>query len=323
MKGNADAFKPLTGLPISTYFSAFKIQWLLNNVEEIKAADEKGDVFFGTINTWVLYNLTGGKEFKTEPSNACRTFLMNLKKIDYEEELLKKFGIKRESLPKICPSFSEFGTVEDFEGLKQLKVVSILGDQQASALGQGLTKPGKLKNTYGTGSFLLCNTGSKMHTEAEGLLGTVLAQLKNGEVLYALEGAIECGGNTINWMRDSLELFTGFGEMENQISKLESSEGIFFLPCFSGIYSPFWDVNAPSMVVGMTNRTTKSHLVRACMEGIAYRTRDCTEVLKKFIELKEIYVDGGLTKNAFFLKFQKEVLGIDLSKGIFLSFSKE
>lgn len=306
---NRDHFKKITGLPISTYFSAFKIRWLLDNSPSVKKAYDEDDVCFGNVNTWLLWNLTQGQKFLTDVSNACRTFLMDLSTLDYSESLLDEFGIKRSTLPDIIPTFAEFGTVSiEKGGLKGTSINCMFGDQQAATFGHGIITPGRAKNTYGTGAFLLVNTGTKLITDCPGIIASVYYQVEGQPATYCLEGAIECGANVLNWMKDSMNIFSDFTEINKNIPKDPS--GVYFLPAFGGLFSPFWENSAGSIIFGSTLHTRPGDLFRAALEGVAYRTKDCISVLNRLVEIKELVVDGGITRSQFILEFQQKIIGI-------------
>lgn len=305
--GDHDCFRKITGLPVSTYFSAFKILWLLENVPEVKAAHEADDLCIGTINTWVLYSLTQGKVFATDCSNASRTFLMDLKTLQYSDALLNEFGIKKNCLPEIFPTHYEFGQITcPMTHLAGVPVTCMIGDQQSATFGHGLLTPGLAKNTYGTGAFLMINTGSQLILDSPGLVTSVFYQKENQPVQYCLEGAIECGANIINWLRDSLHLYDDLKKINQEIPKEPTD--VFFLPCFGGLYSPFWENNARSLLVGATLHTKPAHIFRATLEGICYRTKDCLEALGDRFTLTELVVDGGVTNSNFLLEFQQFLL---------------
>jgi glycerol kinase len=316
-QGNRNHFKKITGLPISTYFSAFKIKWLLENIPEVKSAHEASDVYFGNINTWILWNLTEGKVLATDTSNASRTFLMDLTTCDYSEELLKEFGIQRSSLPVIRPTFTNFGVVSSPKSfMSGVEVHCMIGDQQAATFGHGLLMPGLAKTTYGTGAFLMINTGTDV-VDSSGLVSSVYFQSEGSKPHYCLEGAIECGGNVLNWLKDSLKLFDDFSKINSEIP--ETNGGVYFVPAMGGLYSPFWENNAGSLLFGASFNTQPAHIFRATLEGIAYRTKDCLDSLASAtdhfgqpIKLTELLVDGGLTRSQFLLEFQQQVVGLPL-----------
>jgi glycerol kinase len=308
--GNQDYFKPITGLPISTYFSAFKMLWLLENIPHIKDAHEKGDLCFGNLNTWILWRFSQGKQFLTDCSNASRTFLMDLITLDYSEDLLKIFGIKRDSLPEIRPTMCNFGQITLPElNLTGVPVSCMLGDQQAATFGHGLLTPGLGKNTYGTGAFLMINTGSQL-VNCHGMVSSIFYQIEGQDPQYCIEGAIECGANVLNWLKDSMNQFDDFEKINTEIPKI--NPGVYFLPAVGGLFSPFWENDASSIIYGCTLHTKPSHLFRAALEGIAYRTKDCIECLKTDFPLKELVVDGGITRSDFLLEFQEELINIPL-----------
>lgn len=311
--GDRDFFKKITGLPISPYFSAFKIAWLLKNSDEVKKAHDEDDLCIGNINTWILWKLTEGKKFLTDCSNASRTFLMDIQSLEYSEELLSQFGIKKTCLPEIKPTFDEFGLISlEDSCFSHIPICCMLGDQQSATIGHGLLLPGSVKNTYGTGAFLMANTGDKVILDCPGLVASVLYQEKGKSAVYCLEGAIECGANILNWMKNSMHIFEDFGTINEEIPK--STQGLYFLSAFQGLYSPFWEPKAQSLIYGCTLHTKPGHLFRAALEGIAYRTKDCIKELQKAVEIKDLLVDGGMTRSQFLLEFQQSILGIQVKK---------
>ena len=306
--GGQSAFKDKTGLPVSTYFTAFKIRWLLQNSEKVKESFEKKDVFFGNVNTYLIWKLTKGEVFATDPSNASRMYLMDIRTLKYDPKLLEIFGLTEDCLPEIRPNFGDFGTVSDeTTGLEGIPILCSIGDQQSSALALG----GTAKITYGTGCFMIKNTGETPITDVPGIITTVIYTTSDGKTTYGLEAAVECGGSTINWLRNTLKLFTDYGEMEKSVSALENNGGVFFVPCFAGIYSPFWVDEAKSTLVGLTMNSKPENIIRACLEGICYRIKDCFVLMNKYGGEGDIYVDGGLTQNKFFLELQQAILKDD------------
>ncbi len=286
----------------------------MDNVESVKAAHDSKNVLFGNINTYLIYKLTNGSSFCTDVSNASRTFLMDLQTLEYSQELLDLFGIDKSSLPEIKPTFASFGFISSINltDLEGVEITCSIGDQQGSALGQGVLSKGETKITYGTGCFLITNTGKTAITQSKGLIATVIYQTNEGEVCYGLEAAVECGANTINWMKNTLRLFEDFDELENLVDQTQDNGDVYFVPCFAGLYSPFWDDNAKSVLVGLSNHSHRSHILRACLEGIAYRVYDCVNSLNEHLKVKRAVVDGGIMKNKFFREFQRDSLGIDL-----------
>jgi glycerol kinase len=304
-----DHFREKTGLPINTYFSAWKIKWLLEN--QLKPEDLE-NCCFGTIDSWIIYNLTGN--YFTDVTNASRTMLMNLKTLEWDEELLRFFNIPQKSLPKILSCSDNYGIIQKGE-LKSIPITGVIGDQQSACLGHVLSE-GEVKNTYGTGSFVLMNTGKKIVHSKHGLLTTVLYQSNNNNnkyTVYALEGAIETAGSALNWLRDNLKLFNTFKELENLYDSVEGSKGIVFVPAFSGLFSPYWDSKAKGLLVGLTHYTEIGHIIRAAFEAISLRTFEIVESFEidSGIKVKKLMVDGGVTSSNQFLQTQSNVLGSD------------
>ncbi|KRX06702.1 hypothetical protein PPERSA_09104 [Pseudocohnilembus persalinus] len=308
-KGNKNVHSQINGLPINTYFSAFKIKWLLENVEGLKKEQDQGNVLYGTMDSWIVWNLTN-KLHITDVSNASRTYLMNLNNLKYEQSIIKEFDINGKSLPEIRSSSEEYDKIK-FEPLSGIPLGSILGDQQAASLGHGLFDIGNSKNTYGSGCFLLVNQGENIQIQPKtNLLTTVLYQLgKNAKPVYAFEGSIEAGALTLNWARDKLNLYTDFNDLQSQIDSVQDNGGVYFVPTLNGAFSPYWDPSATGTMVGMSLYTQKGHILRSILESIAYRTKDViNEVEKNGIKIDYLNVDGGVTDNKFLMHFQSDLL---------------
>ncbi|KAL4449588.1 hypothetical protein ABPG74_007411 [Tetrahymena malaccensis] len=311
--GNANHYSKITGLPINTYFSSYKIRWLIENVPQIRQ-DLFKDVVFGTMDSWLVWNLTKGNHF-TDVTNASRTSLLNIKNLKYEKSILNDFEIPEETLPKVLSSSQEFGIIQDGP-LKGIPIAACLGDQQAASVGHGLFNLGDSKNTYGTGCFFLVNTGTEPRfVEGGGLLTTILYKLgKDEPTVYGFEGSIEAGGSSINWARDNMGLYKDFHDLKDLIDKTKDTQGVYFVPAFSGLFSPFWREDAAGCILGLTMHSKREHILRALLEGIAYRTRDVVEAFeatagKKIDSLK---IDGGLSKNKFLMQFQADILQKDI-----------
>jgi glycerol kinase len=310
-------FRRKTGLPIATYFSGPKIKWILDNIPGVRKLAEEGRALFGNIDTWVIWNLTGGPAggaHVTDPSNASRTMLMNLETMDWDDELLRILDIPRQMLPAIRPSSDRAGyglTRADGPLGGAIKVCGDLGDQQAALFGQACFDPGEAKNTYGTGSFLLLNTGEKLMHSQHGLLTTVAYRLDNGVKAYALEGSIPITGAAVQWLRDNLGIIHSASETEEIARSVEDAGGIYFVPAFSGLFAPHWDMYARGLIIGITRYITKAHLVRATLESIAYQSREVVEAMEADagISLKELKVDGGAARNNFLMQLQADILG--------------
>lgn len=310
-----------TGLPIATYFSGPKIQWLLENVPGLRARAENGEVLFGNIDTWVIWNLTGGKNggvHITDYTNASRTMLLNLRTLDWDDELLKLFGVPRAMLPQLRPSSdSNLYGLTDPAGPcgGRVSICGDLGDQQAALFGQVGFEPGEAKNTYGTGCFLLLNTGKEIVPSKSGLLTTVAS---NGATCYALEGSIAIAGAAVQWLRDNLKIINTAAETEEIAKSVDDTGGIYFVPAFNGLFAPHWDMYARGAIVGMTRYTKREHIVRATLEAICYQTREVIEAMEKDsgVPLKTLKVDGGAVKNNFLMQLQADILGVQVVRPI-------
>ncbi|GFP43971.1 glycerol kinase, partial [Candidatus Hakubella thermalkaliphila] len=300
------------------YFSGPKIKWILHNLPGLRERAKKGEILFGNMDTWIIWNLTGGPQggaHITDYSNASRTMLMNLKTLDWDEEILEILDIPRLLLPQIRSSSDRnlygFTTVEGPLGTP-IPVSGDLGDQQAALFGQACFAPGEAKNTYGTGNFMLLNTGGRMIPSKSGLLTTVAYSLETGQAVYALEGSIAITGAAIQWLRDNLGLIGDAAETEEIASSVEDSGGCYFVPAFSGLFAPYWDMYARGAIVGLTRYVNRAHLVRATLEAICYQSRDVLEamVADSGVQLKSLKVDGGAVKNNFLMQLQADILGI-------------
>jgi glycerol kinase len=316
-----DVVRRKAGLPPATYFSGGKIQWILENVEGVREAAENGEAVFGNADTWVIWNLTGGRDggaHVTDVTNASRTMLMNLETLDWDDELLGFFGIPRQMLPRIMPS-SEPGGYGELTGLDALRGVPLtgdLGDQQAATVGQACFSAGEAKNTYGTGNFLLLNTGGKLVRSKSGLLTTVCYQLGNNRPVYALEGSIAVTGSAVQWLRDQLGIISGAAETETLARQVPDSGGIYFVPAFSGLFAPYWRSDARGAIVGLSRFNTNAHLARATLEAICYQSRDVAEAMEQDsgVHLEVLKVDGGVTANDLAMQLQADILGIPVSR---------
>jgi glycerol kinase len=327
--GRGDVIRRKAGLPPATYFSAGKLQWILENVDGVRADAEKGDAIFGTSDTWVLWNLTGGPRggvHVTDVTNASRTMLMNLETLDWDDELLSFFGIPRQMLPAIKPSSlpgSHGVTLADGPVGGEVPVTGILGDQQAAMVGQVCLNAGEAKNTYGTGNFLLLNTGEKMVRSENGLLTTVCYQFasRNGDPakpVYALEGSIAVTGSAVQWLRDQLGIISGAAQSEALARQVEDNGGVYFVPAFSGLFAPYWRSDARGAIVGLSRFNTNAHLARATLEAICYQSRDVVDAMEadSGVHLEVLKVDGGITANDLCMQIQSDVLGVDVVKPV-------
>ncbi|WP_457752631.1 glycerol kinase GlpK [Thermococcus sp.] len=300
-----EMIKKKTGLVPDAYFSASKIKWLLDNVPGLREKAQKGEVMFGTIDTFLIYKLTG--KHVTDHSNASRTMLFNIKKLEWDEELLEIFGIPDAILPEVKESSEIYGyTKKELFGV-EIPVSGDAGDQQAALFGQACFDEGMVKATYGTGNFILVNTGDKIKY-SQNLLTTIAWGL-NGKISYALEGSVFITGAAVQWLRDGLKIINSAAETEELASKLASNDGVYFVPAFVGLGAPYWDQFARGLIIGITRGTTREHLARATLEAIAYLTKDVVDEMEKEVPIKELRVDGGATKNNFLMQFQADILG--------------
>lgn len=315
-RGLEDYIRDNTGLVIDAYFSATKIKWILDNVEGAREKAEKGELLFGNIDTWLIWNLTRGKVHVTDYTNASRTMLFNLKNLEWDENLLKELNIPKSMLPTVMPSSHIYGYTDPniFGGLR-IPISGIAGDQQAALFGQACFKPGMAKNTYGTGCFLLMNTGEEMVKSKNGLITTIAWGI-DGKVNYALEGSIFVAGAVVQWLRDELKIIHEANDSEYFAKKVEDSNGVYLVPAFTGLGAPYWDMEARGVMVGLTRGANKNHIIRAALESIAYQTRDVLEVMEEDsdIKLKELRVDGGASANNFLMQFQSDILGVPIKR---------
>jgi glycerol kinase len=322
--GKGDVIRQKAGLPPATYFSGGKIQWILENVDGVREAAERGDAIFGNTDCWLLWNLTGGSDggvHVTDVTNASRTMLMNLETLDWDDELLSFFNIPREMLPSIRPSSSPdpYGTTLSsgpFGG--EIPLTGDLGDQQAATVGQVCFSPGEAKNTYGTGNFMLLNTGTEIvHSEA-GLLTTPCYKFGDEAAVYALEGSIAVTGSAVQWLRDQLGIISGAAESESLARQVEDNGGVYFVPAFSGLFAPYWRSDARGAIVGLSRFNTNAHLARATLESICYQSRDVAEAMEQDsgVQLDVLKVDGGVTMNELCMQIQADVLGVPVSRPV-------
>jgi glycerol kinase len=307
-----DFFRSRTGLPLSTYFSALKIRWLLNNVFGLRQRSEKGEILFGNIDSVLVWKLTGGPHgglHITDVTNASRTQLMDLHTLEWEAELLQAFDVPRDILPRICSSSEVYGKVTQ-GALKGVPIAGILGDQQAALVGQTCFLRGEVKNTYGTGCFLLMNTGEKPVPSQHGLLTTVAYKFGQSPACYALEGSVAIAGALVQWLRDNLAMFKSSGEIEELARRVEDNGGVYFVPAFSGLYAPYWNNNARGVIAGLTRYANRSHIARAVLEATAFQTRDMVQAMEKDsgIPLEVLRVDGGMVVNDLLMQFQADIL---------------
>lgn len=314
-KGLTEKIREKTGLVIDAYFSGTKVKWILDNVEGAREKAEKGELLFGNVDTWLIWNLTGGKVHVTDYSNASRTMLFNIHTLDWDDEILQELDIPRAMLPKPMPSSHIYGytTNEVFGG--EVPIAGDAGDQQAALFGQACYAPGTAKNTYGTGCFMLMNTGEKAVTSESGLL-TTIAWGVDGKVEYALEGSIFIAGAVVQWLRDELRILDNAAQSEELATKVEDNNGVYLVPAFVGLGAPYWDMYARGTIVGLTRGAKREHIVRAALESICYQTRDVLEAMQKDsgITLKSLKVDGGAVANNFLMQFQSDILGVPVDR---------
>jgi glycerol kinase len=311
------------GLPPATYFSGGKIQWILENVDGVRAAAENGDAIFGNTDSWIIWNLTGGTDggsHVTDPTNASRTMLMNLETLDWDDELLGFFNIPRAMLPKIMPSSAPggYGEVRGPTAVAGVPLTGDLGDQQAATVGQVCFAPGEAKNTYGTGNFMLLNTGEELVRSKNGLLTTVCYQFGDQKPVYALEGSIAVTGSAVQWLRDQLGIISGASETESLARQVPDNGGMYFVPAFSGLFAPYWRSDARGAIVGLSRFNTNAHLARATLEAICYQSRDVSDAMEQDsgVHLEVLKVDGGVTANDLCMQMQADILGVPVSRPV-------
>ncbi len=322
--GRGDVIRHKAGLPPATYFSGGKIQWILENVPEVRRDARSGDALFGTTDTWLLWHLTGGVDggvHITDPTNASRTMLMNLETLDWDDELLSFFDIPRNMLPRIQPSSDPglYGhTLADGPLGGSVPLSGDLGDQQAAMVGQVCLNPGEAKNTYGTGNFLLLNTGTRIVRSQNGLLTTVCYQFGDSAPVYALEGSIAVTGSAVQWLRDQLGIISGAQQSETLARQVPDSGGCYFVPAFSGLFAPYWRADARGAIVGLSRFHNGAHIARATLEAICYQSRDVADAMEKDsgVHLEVLKVDGGVTANELCMQIQADVLGVPVSRPV-------
>ena len=305
--GLGDHIREVTGLIPDAYFSGTKIRWILDHVEDGQRLAEEGRLLFGTVDSWLVWKLTGGAAHVTDQTNASRTMIYDIRTLDWDDELLRALNIPRAMLPRVCGSSQVYGTV-NLEG-REIPIAGIAGDQQAALFGQGCFRAGEAKNTYGTGCFLLMNTGEELCRSKNGLLTTVAIGL-NGRGQYALEGSVFVGGAVIQWLRDQLRFFTESRDAEYYARKVPDTGGVYIVPAFTGLGAPYWDMYARGAIVGITRGTGREHLIRAAQESIAYQVADLVEAMEKDtgVAMTELKADGGASRDEFLMQFQADIL---------------
>jgi glycerol kinase len=319
-QGGQDRFRGKTGLPLTTYFSGLKIRWILEHVKGVREMAEAGDVIFGNMDTFLIWHLTGGRKggvHITDVTNASRTQLMNIETLSWDAEILEAFSIPQTMLPRIRSSSEVYAHVNE-PALKDVAIAGILGDQQAALVGQTCFRAGEAKNTYGTGCFLLMNTGHRVFHSTCGLLTTVAYKLGDQPAHYALEGSIAITGALVQWMRDNLGLIAASSEIESLARSVADNGGVYFVPAFSGLYAPYWKDNARGVIAGLTRYANKGHLARAVLEATAFQTRDVVEAMQKdsTITLDVLRADGGMVENELLMQFQADILNLPVVRPV-------
>jgi glycerol kinase len=319
--GGVERFKDKVGLPLSTYFAGTKIVWILENVDGARAKADAGDLLFGTTDSWVLWNLTGGTDggvHATDVTNASRTMFMDLDTLQWDDDILAVFDVPKSMLPQIRSSSEVYGTVESSSLLREVPIAGILGDQQAATFGQAAFDPGEAKNTYGTGNFLIFNTGEEIVHSKNGLLTTLGYKLGDQPPHYALEGAIAVTGSLVQWLRDNLGMIVAAPDIEELAATVEDNGGAYFVPAFSGLFAPYWKADARGALVGLTRYVNKGHLARAVLEATAFQTREVLDAVNadSGVPLTELKVDGGMIANNLLMQFQADILGVPVVRPV-------
>ncbi len=319
--GGVERFKQKVGLPLATYFSGTKIVWILENVEGAREKAEAGNLLFGTTDSWVLWNLTGGVDggvHATDVTNASRTMFMDLETLQWDDEILGIFGVPRSMMPEIRSSSEVYGTAHTSSLVREVRIAGILGDQQAATFGQAAFDQGEAKNTYGTGNFLIFNTGEEMIHSKNGLLTTIGYKLGDAKVHYALEGSIAVTGSLVQWIRDNLGLISSAAEIEDLAKTVNDNGGAYFVPAFSGLFAPYWRADARGALVGLTRFVNKGHIARAALEATAFQTREVLDAVNadSGVPLTELKVDGGMIANNTLMQFQADILGVPVVRPV-------
>lgn len=316
--GFSERFREKTGLLIDPYFSGTKVKWILDHVEGAREKAERGELLFGTIDSWLVWKLSGGRAHITDYSNASRTLMFNIHELSWDDELLEILTVPRSMLPEVRPSSEVYATTVDYHFFGQeVPIAGVAGDQQAALFGQACFQEGMAKNTYGTGCFMLMNTGDKAIASQHGLLTTIAWGL-NGKVEYALEGSIFVAGSAIQWLRDGLRMFKDSKESEEYAAKVDSTDGVYVVPAFVGLGTPYWDSDVRGAVFGLTRGTTKEHFIRATLESLSYQTKDVLTAMEadSGISLKRLRVDGGAVRNNLLMQFQSDILGVPVERPV-------
>lgn len=305
-----DRFRAKTGLPLATYFAGPKLRWMLDNVPGLRARADAGEVLFGTMDSWVMWKLTG--EHVTDVTNASRTVLMDLQTLDWDDEIVSIFNIPKSMLPKIVPSVGVIGRGKGV--LEDIPIAGILGDQQAAMFGQACFNPGDAKNTYGTGCFMLLNTGMQAVPSTKGLLTTVAYQVASGKPRYALEGSVAIAGSGVQWLRDQMKMIEAAPDVEPLAASVEDNGDVYFVPAFSGLFAPYWRSDARGVIAGLTRFSEAGHVARAVLEAVAFQSRDVLEAMEadSGVEMTNLRVDGGMVVNELLMQFQADILDVDV-----------
>ncbi|MFD2466590.1 glycerol kinase GlpK [Amycolatopsis silviterrae] len=319
--GGQERYRSKTGLPLATYFSGPKIKWILDNVEGARARAEAGDLVFGNMDTWVLWNMTGGTDggvHVTDPTNASRTLLMDLDTLKWDEDIAAEMGIPLSMLPEIRSSSEVYGKVRPRGALAEVPIAGILGDQQAATFGQACLSPGEAKNTYGTGNFVLLNTGTEKVLSENGLLTTVCYKIGLNDTVYALEGSVAVTGSLVQWLRDNLGLISSAAQIEEFARTVDDNGGAYFVPAFSGLFAPYWRSDARGAIVGLTRFVNKGHISRAVLEATAFQSREVIDAMNadSGVPLKSLKVDGGMVVNELLMQFQADILGVPVIRPV-------
>ncbi|MHB1404437.1 MAG: glycerol kinase GlpK [Desulfitobacteriaceae bacterium] len=315
-KGYENTVREKTGLVVDAYFSGTKVKWILDNVEGARKKAEKGDLLFGTTDTWLIWKLTAGKVHVTDFSNASRTLMFNIRELKWDAELLKMLNVPQNMLPEVHNSSEVYGTTDkDVFWGSEIPIAGVAGDQQAALFGQACYEPGDAKNTYGTGCFMLMNTGSQIYSSQHGLVTTIAWGI-DGKVEYALEGSIFIAGAAIQWLRDGLKVIESVPDSEYFAQKIQDTEGVYFVPAFVGLGAPYWDMRARGGIFGLTRGSTKDHIIRAALDSLAYQTKDVLGAMEadSGITLKTLKVDGGAVANNLLMQFQADILGTPVER---------
>ncbi|MEO8094324.1 MAG: glycerol kinase GlpK [Pseudolysinimonas sp.] len=320
-RGDNDRFKNKVGLPLATYFAGTKIAWILENVDGVRERADRGELAFGTTDTWLLWNLTGGTAggvHATDVTNASRTLFMDLASCSWDESIAAEFGVPVSMLPQIRSSSEVYGTITESSLLREVPVAGILGDQQAATFGQAAFDKGESKNTYGTGNFLIVNTGEEIVRSKNGLLTTVAYQLGEGATHYALEGSIAVTGSLVQWLRDNLGLIKNSSDVEALARTVDDNGGVYFVPAFSGLFAPHWRPDARGAILGLTRFANKGHIARAALESVGYQTREVLDAVNSDagVNLTELKVDGGMVANSALMQFQADILDVPVIRPV-------